>query len=62
MTRDVVLLTTSEVAELLRVHPSTVLRWCDEGLLTPVGPGRNKRFRRTEVEALIDTPPTAVAK
>ncbi len=27
------LLTTSEVAELLSVHPSTVKRWCNEGVL-----------------------------
>lgn len=54
MTRKVVLLTTSEVAHLLRVHESTVRRWAADGTLSPASiPGRNLRFHREDVEALV---------
>lgn len=56
MTRNVVLLTTSEVAGLLRVHEATVRRWASDGTLPPADvPGRNLRFRREDVEALVGT-------
>ena len=48
-----VILTTREVADLLRVHPNTVLHWVKTGEIKPVpSPGRLKRFRREDVERM----------
>lgn len=56
------LMTTGEVANLLDVSPSTVTRWVKNGVLSAVvmPSGRNK-FRRADIEALLDRPepPTA---
>lgn len=50
-------LTTREVAERLRISPSTVLRYFDEGTLPGRrlhrGPRRPVRFRWSEVEAAV---------
>jgi excisionase family DNA binding protein len=49
------MLTTTEVAHLLHVHPNTVRHWANEGLL-PVyrlGIRGDRRFKRKEVEAFI---------
>jgi excisionase family DNA binding protein len=49
------MLTTTEVAHLLRVHPNTVRHWANKGLL-PVyrlGTRGDRRFKRKEVEAFI---------
>lgn len=55
-------LTPQDVADLLAVHPETVNRWADEGRLkgfkTPSG---RWRFRREDVEALIDPGHTEAA-
>lgn len=63
MQSDVVLLTTSEVAEQFRVHPSTIRRWIEDGRIAAITlpGGRMKRFRRTDVEAILagDTPAVA---
>jgi len=45
------LLTTSEVARIFSVHPSTVRRWCDQGRIkfrraSPRGP---RLFKREDV-------------
>jgi len=49
------MLTTTEVAHLLHVHPNTVRHWANNGLL-PVyrlGPRGDRRFRLKEVENFI---------
>jgi excisionase family DNA binding protein len=54
MTPDVVLLTTSEVAELFRVDQSTIRRWIDEGRIASITlPGGRKRYRRSDIEAIL---------
>lgn len=57
MAPDVVLLTTTEVADLFRIHVSTVRRWVEDGRLKEVNlPGRTKRYRRSDIEALLADP------
>lgn len=47
------LLTTAEVAEQYRVSTMTVRRWVAAGELEAIRlPGRQLRFRRSDVEAL----------
>jgi excisionase family DNA binding protein len=54
------LLTTREVADLLRVNPVTVTRWLNEGTLAGVKVGpRTFRFRRSDVEAKLTPEATA---
>lgn len=49
-------LSTREVADALDVHPMTVRRWARDGLLKPINmPGRLKRFKREDIEALFGT-------
>jgi len=46
-------LTRAEVAEILRVHPTTVARWAEEGALPHwKTPGGQLRFRREDIEAI----------
>lgn len=48
------LLTANEVAEIAKVHPSTVLRWANSGRLPVVHLGeRSRRFRLSDVEKLL---------
>lgn len=48
------ILTTREVAELLRVHPNTVLYWVKMGEIKSVPtPGRLKKFRREDIERMV---------
>jgi excisionase family DNA binding protein len=48
------LLTTAEAARLLQVQPKTVRRWADHGSLKCVRtPGNQRRFRRSDVDALL---------
>jgi len=49
------LLTTAQAAGLLNVHPNTVRNWADSALLPSyrVGPRRDRRFRRVDVESLL---------
>lgn len=49
------LLTTAQAASLLNVHPNTVRNWADTALLPSyrVGPRRDRRFRRVDVESLL---------
>lgn len=56
------LLTTPEVAALARVSRETVARWAKDGILRTAMllPGGQRRFRRSDVEALLD-PATAEA-
>ena len=48
-------LTVSEVSDLLNIHPNTVRRWAQLGLLKAwrVGPRRDRRFQRTDVLNLL---------
>ena len=49
------LLTPGEVAEIFRVTPKTVSHWADAGRLPCVRtPGGHRRFRESEVHALLD--------
>ena len=48
------MLTPAEVAALFRVDPKTVIRWAKAELLHPVRtPGGHRRYRETEVRALL---------
>lgn len=49
-------LTTKEVAELLRIKPTTVRKWIGQGLLPAIGFGHlNKEYRiaKSELEVFI---------
>lgn len=49
------LLTPSEVAKRLRVDPKTVSRWAAAGQLNGIRtPGGQWRFRKTDIDALVD--------
>jgi len=49
-----VLLTPAEVAKMFRVDPKTVTRWAKAGKLTAIRTlGGHRRYRRSEVQALI---------
>lgn len=49
------LLTPAEVAVLFRVNPKTVTRWARNGRLTAIKTlGGHRRFRRSEVERLVE--------
>jgi len=51
-------LRVGEVASFLSVHPNTVRRWAETGFL-PVafrlGPRREMRFRRSDVERFLES-------
>ena len=53
--RNEVMLTTQEVAELLHVHPNTVRKWSNNGLLRAyrVGSRRDRRFEPEEIERFL---------
>jgi excisionase family DNA binding protein len=56
------LLTPGEVAALFRVDPKTVTRWAASGRISSIRtPGGHRRFRESEVRALLggDTRATA---
>lgn len=47
------LLSLTEAATLLGVHPATLRRWADQGdILVMVTPGGHRRFPRTEIDRL----------
>lgn len=49
------LLTVSEVAALFRVDPKTVNRWAAAGRIGSIRtPGNHRRYRESEVRALIE--------
>ena len=51
-----VMLTTSDVAQLIGLHPNTVRRWNRRGILKSyrVGARGDRRFRREEVDAFLN--------
>lgn len=52
------LLTPGEVAALFRVDPKTVTRWAAAGRISSIRtPGGHRRFRESEVRALLDGGP-----
>ena len=53
------LLTVEECAELLRVKVATVRRWCREGRIRAIHPGRAWRIPREALEELMQRPPAA---
>lgn len=54
------LLTPGEVAALFRVDPKTVTRWAAAGRLGSIRtPGGHRRFRESEVRALLGGRPTS---
>lgn len=55
------LLTTAEVADLLRVSRASVSRWAKDGVLRPIRVGGVVRFRRDDVDALL-VPDAAMPK
>lgn len=56
MSENEELLTPSEVAKKFRVDPKTVTRWAKAGKLTSFRTlGGHRRFKASEVEALINT-------
>ena len=58
------LLSAAAVAQHLGVEPVTVYRWCRQGRLTCLKPGKEWRIRRSAVEAFLrraETPRTLAA-
>jgi excisionase family DNA binding protein len=53
------LLTVSEVARLLRVHPNTLRLWSNRGLLKTyrIGYRRDRRFRRQDIDSFLESNP-----
>ncbi len=48
------LLSLSEAAAILSVHPATLRRWADQGdVLVMITPGGHRRFPRAEIERLM---------
>lgn len=55
------LLTPGEVAALFRVDPKTVTRWAAAGRISSIRtPGGHRRFRESEVRALLEGEETGV--
>lgn len=52
-------MTPGEVAALFRVDPKTVTRWAKVGRIGSIRtPGGHRRFRESEVRALLKAPGT----
>ncbi len=51
-----VLLTVREAARKLSVHPNTLRRWSNRGLIKAhrIGPRRDRRFEEEEIEAFLN--------
>ncbi len=48
-------LTTTEAADHLGVHPSTLRRWADEGMITAmITPGGHRRFALSDLKAFLE--------
>ena len=53
--KDDPLLTPGEVAAIFRVDPKTVTRWASAGRISSIRtPGGHRRFRTSEVRALME--------
>jgi transcriptional regulator with XRE-family HTH domain len=53
--REKVLLKLNKVADMTGLHPRTVARYGDQGLIkqSRIGPRRDRRFKREDVEAFL---------
>ena len=53
--RSKLMLTTGDVGQLLGLHPNTIRRWGQKGILKVyrVGPRCDRRFRRQDVDAFL---------
>jgi excisionase family DNA binding protein len=53
--QDREMLTIGEVSQLLHIHPNTIRRWVDEGVVRAyrIGPRRDRRFKREDIAAII---------
>ena len=51
------MLTAGEVAQLLHIHPNTVRRWSDKGIIQAyrISKRGDRRFRRTDIERFLAT-------
>lgn len=47
------LLTAAEAAAAFRVSRQTIIRWATDGTIPAIRVGRDWRFRRSDVEALL---------
>ncbi len=49
------MLTTTEIALLLHVHPNTVRHWANRGLINTyrLGPRGDRRFKHEDVDSFI---------
>ena len=49
------MLTTTEVARLLHVHPNTLRRWSDSGIIKVyrLGPRADRRFREEDITRFL---------
>ena len=58
MTNTNELLTVSEAAKLLNIHPRTLRRWTKEGIANELRtPTNQRRFTLEEVQRLMPKPP-----
>ena len=51
--QDSEMLTMREVSKLLHVHPNTIRKWVDQGLIKAyrIGSRRDRRFKREDIAA-----------
>lgn len=55
------ILSPGQVAEAFAVHPKTVTRWANAGVLTPIRtPGGHRRYKESEVRRLLSPEPPPV--
>lgn len=49
------MLTTGQVARFLNIHPGTVRRWAERGIIKAyrIGPGASRRYLRRDVALLF---------
>lgn len=49
------MLSTAEVSRLLHVHPNTLRRWSDNGIIKTyrIGPRADRRFRQDDIDHFL---------